>query len=139
MLRALIICIMLLLGVGSAGAEVMIDSGLVLQDGAEQIVMQPGDKVFLRTKNFIWNYPVTKDLEYSSKHPSIACVDSRGLIRALLPGRTVISVWNKAGDNGTIEVIVEEKRKFSVPGWLILGLAGGICILLFLKNKFRCF
>ena len=139
MLRALIVCIMLLIGVGSASAEVIIDSGLVLQDGAEQIVMQPGDKVFLRAKNFIWNYPVTKGLEYSSKHPSVACVDSRGLIRALLPGRTVISVWNEAGDNGTIEVIVEEKRKLSGPGWVILGLVGGICILFFIKNKFRGF
>lgn len=137
MLRWLLVLTVLLGGMSHRDAGVFIDNGLVLQDGAERIVLQPGEKCYLRAEHSFWKYPVTRGLEYSSKCPSVATVDGRGIIRALLPGRTVISVWNREGDNGTIEVIVQEKRKFSRVSWLILGLICALSGVFYLKNKFR--
>ena len=139
MLRWLMILLVVLSGTSAQRVGVFVDNGLILQDGAEQIEMSPGDKIYLRARHSFWNLPITKDLEYSSKYPAVASVDARGMVRAMLPGRTVISVWNDAGDNGTIVIIVRESRKFSAISWLILGLISALCGASFLKNKFRGF
>ena len=134
-----LVVLMMLLFVCRAEAAIILESGLVLEDGAERIVMQPGEKKYLKIRDSIWNMPVYKNLEFSSKYPSVAMVDARGFVRAMLPGRTVISVWNDVGDNGTIEVFVEGNRKFSSVGWCILGALGGVIFVFYIKNKFRCF
>ena len=134
-----LVVLMMLLFVCRAEAAIILDSGLVLEDGAERIVMQSGEKKYLKIRDSIWNMPVYKNLEFSSKYPSVAMVDARGFVRAMLPGRTVISVWNDVGDNGTIEVFVEGNRKFSSVGWCILGALGGVIFVFYIKNKFRCF
>ena len=134
-----LVVLMMLLFVCRAEAAIILESGLVLEDGAERIVMQPGEKKYLKIRDSIWNMPVYKNLEFSSKYPSVATVDARGFVRAMLPGRTVISVWNDVGDNGTIEVFVEGNRKFSSVGWCILGALGGVIFVFYIKNKFRCF
>lgn len=136
-----LLCLLLLLCFWcfSVSAGIILDDGLLLQGGAEEIVMRSGEKVYLRAQNSIWGYSVLQGLEYSSKHPSVAYVDRYGWIHAMLPGRTVISVWNDEGDNGTITVLVEGNSKMSGIGWiailLFLALIGFICLQL----RFRRF
>ncbi len=123
----------------SASAGIILDDGLVLQGGAEKITMESGEKVYLRAQNSIWGYTVLHGLEYSSRSPSVAYVDRYGWIHAMLPGRTVISVWNERGDNGTIIVLVEGKRKFSWTGWMVILLLLLIASAVYLQSKFRRF
>ena len=135
-----IVLLMVLLGcVQSRPTGILINSGLDLQGGIEQLVMQPGEKLYLKATHSVWRFPVVKGLEYSSKYPQIACVDQHGLVRALLPGRTVISVWNAAGDNGTIEIIVTENRKLSLGAWALLGALCVVTAVIFVKKYFRVF
>ena len=100
------------------GGAVILDDGLVLQGGEEFIEMQVGEKVYLRVQDSIWKYPVLHNLEFSSKKPWVAYVDTYQWIHSGLPGRTVISVWDDEGANGTIEVIVRGRSK--APLWVIL-------------------
>ena len=123
----------------SAPAAIVLDDGLLLQGGEEQLILQAGDKVYLRVQNSIWKYPMLRGLEFSSQYPHIAYVDRYGWVHALSPGRTVISVWNEGGDNGTIEILVERGSKIGIGGILlvsvwILGLGAVI-----LSKKVRCF
>lgn len=140
MYRTLLFCLLLMLFGGACNGAVVLDDGLVLQNGEERIEMRAGEKVYLKVQHSIWKYPVLKNLEYSSLHPLVAYADTYGWIHAQFPGRTVISVWNDAGDNGTIEVIVRGRGK--TPAWVLCCLLFLlICALfVFFKAKsFRCF
>lgn len=123
----------------SSPASIVMDDGLLLQGGEEQLTLQAGDKVYLKVQNYIWKYPVLRNLEFSSQYPHIAYVDRYGWIHAISPGRTVISVWNENGDNGTIEILVEGGNEVGVGSVLLVIvwiLGFGVVIL---SKKIRCF
>ena len=140
MRRVLICCAVLILFSVVCSGEIILNDGLVLQGGAERIEMRVGEKVYLRVHHSVWKYPVLRGLEFSSKNPVVAYADTYGWIHAQKSGRTVISAWNDAGDNGTIEVIVKGRASVSV-GTAICLFFFVICILLtfFGNNFFRCF
>lgn len=140
-MRSVLICGMILILLsGVCKGAIILDDGLVLQGGEEKIEMWVGEKIYLRVQHSIWKYPVLHGLEFSSKNPLVAYVDTYGWIHAQKAGRTVISVWNKAGDNGTVEVIVKRRASVSV-GMLFCFILFIICVLLtFWGQKFfRCF
>ena len=89
------------------------DDGLLLAEGEEEIILCPGEKKYLRVRDYIWKYPVLSGLDFSSQNPTVAYVDRYGWIRAVLPGKTVLSVWHENGDNGNITVTVLSDRKLS--------------------------
>ncbi len=123
----------------SASGAVIINSGLDLCGGVEEVELVSGERLFLSARHSIFKYPILKGLSYSSQHPSVAYVDRYGWIHALFPGKTVISVWNETGDNGTITVIVKNGRKLPSIGW---GVSVGLSILIFgfvIAKKVRCF
>ena len=116
---------MVILSLVMLSGGIILDEGLLLADGKERIVMDPGDKVYLKIQDAIWKYPVFRGLEFGSKRPQVAYVDRYGWIHALTPGRTMISVWNAKGDNGTVEIVVRGKGKLAVGTTL-----GLICFVL---------
>ena len=122
-----------------ASAGIIVNSGLELCGGAEEITMKVGEKRFLSARHSVWKYPVLKGLRYASDHPSVAYADRHGWIHASLPGKAVISVWNNSGDNGTLFVTVSGSKK--VPRWLLLVLiwSMGAFLFVFLQKKLRCF
>ena len=140
MRKLLSLCIALVLFSCACSAEVILDDGLVLQGGEERIVMRVGEKVYLKAQHSVWKYPVLRNLEFSSKNPLVAYADTYGWIHAQSTGRTVISVWNDAGANGTIEVIVRSRAR--APIWVLCGLSilliGAVAVFLGQKT-FRCF
>ncbi len=140
MKRLIVVCLLLVLLSGVCYGAVILDDGLVLQGGRERIVMRVGEKVYLRVQHSIWKYPVLRNLEFSSKNPLVAYADTYGWIHAQSAGRTVISVWNDVGANGTVEVVVRGRAR--APSWvlyiLLILLAGALSVF-FLAKRFRCF
>ena len=133
-------CLLLICFSCVCSGGVVLDDGLVLQGGAESIEMRVGERVYLKIQDSIWKYPVVRDLEFSSSKPWVAYADDYGWIHAESAGRTVISVWNDSGANGTVEVIVH--RGVRAPLWavkvvfvLLLGAIAVFCG----ANFFRCF
>lgn len=117
MKKTLCFCmVFFLLMSGVCNGAIVLDDGLVLQDGKERIEMKVGERVYLKVQSSIWKYPLLRNLEFSSKNPLVAYADTYGWIHAQAVGRTVISVWNDRGANGTIEVIVRGKKE--IPTWL---------------------
>ena len=117
MKKVLIFCMLSTLLSGICWGEIILDDGLVLQGGQEQIEMHIGERTYLRIQHSVWKYPVLKNLEFSSKKPWVASIDNYGWVNAQSTGRTVISVWNDEGENGTIEVIVRARQR--APTWVI--------------------
>ncbi len=103
-----------------AYAKIIINEGLVLQDGASKITLYPGQKTALHAKDSFWNTPRYKNMRYASANPSVAWVDKRGILHGSLPGQTVIYVSESDGNSGTINVIVTGKRKIPRISWMIL-------------------
>ncbi len=132
MRRALLFCLIVLALPCFCNAAIILDDGLILQDGQKRIEMKVGQRVYLKVQHSIWKYPMLKNLEFSSKNPLVAYADTYGWIHAQAVGRTVISVWNDRGANGTIEVIVRGKK--TPPIWITIGL-----FLLFLLAVFALF
>ncbi len=118
MRKMLCFCLMTLVFICFCRAAIILDDGLILQDGSERIEMKVGQRVYLKVQHSIWKYPMLKNLEFSSKNPLVAYADTYGWIHAQAVGRTVISVWNDQGANGTIEVIVRGKEM--VSPWIIM-------------------
>lgn len=116
MKKTLCFCIIFLLLIGVCNGAIILDDGLVLQDGKDRIEMKVGERVYLKVQSSIWKYPLLQNLEFSSKNPLVAYADTYGWIHAQAVGRTVISVWNDRGANGTIEVIVRGKK--ALPTWV---------------------
>ncbi len=120
-------CLVMLIFSCFCRAGIVLNDGLVLQGGQERIEMKAGQKIYLKVQHSIWKYPMLKNLEFSSKNPLVAYVDTYGWVHAQAAGRTVISVWNDQGANATIEIIVRGKE--TLPTWLLIAI-----FLLFLTS-----
>ena len=120
MKKILFFCTLLMLFTCVCRGGIILDDGLILQDGQDRIEMRVGERVYLKVQHSIWKYPMLKNLEFSSKNPLVAYADTYGWIHAQSAGRTVISVWNDKGANGTIEVVV--RGKTVAPTWVSVGV-----------------
>lgn len=118
MKKMLCFCLMMIVFTCGCRAAIILDDGLILQDGNKRIEMKVGQRTYLKVQHSVWKYPMLKNLEFSSKNPLVAYADTYGWIHAQAVGRTVISVWNDQGANGTIEVIVRGKE--TAPTWVIV-------------------
>ena len=136
----ILVCLLMICFSCMLGGGVILDDGLILQGGTERVEMRVGQRVYLKAQTAVWKYPVLKGLKFSSQKPWVAYVDTYGWIRAETAGKTVISVWNDSGANGTIEVIVrgrarERLRLIPVAFILLFGSA----VVFLGRNLFRCF
>ena len=120
-------------------AKIVIDEGLVLQNGQTSISMESGQKLYLHTKDDFWRTPRYKKMSYASQNPSIAWVDRYGYIHAQLPGKTVIYARDRTGSAGNIIVEVHSKRKVSRTVWVILLSGFMLCFMAYVTLKLRCF
>ena len=110
----------LLLGRASAG--IVFDEGLVLQNGADEIVLRPGQIARLSVRDSFWRLPRFQNLRFANEKPSVAWVDERGRVHAALPGQTAIYVSDGAGRTGTVLVKVSGGTKLSRASLIVLAV-----------------
>ncbi len=111
--------------------------GLIVDHGAEEIILQKGEKKWLFVQDGFSKMPVLKGLTFYSDNTIVATV---GLHSGLLRGNTVgtanLTVVNGKGDCGYVKIrVVGSKKPGSV--WAVLFLFAFIFTAFFLFKKTR--
>lgn len=122
-----------------AVARIIINGGLQIEGGKNEITLKSGQKRYLNISDSYWKYPVLRGLSYASEKASVAWVDRHGWVHASLPGSTKIYIGSKDGNAGIITVHVTGKNKISRSGVLALFVFFLTCLLLIGCFGIRCF
>lgn len=122
-----------LLGIRSE-AKIYFKDTLIINGGEDSIEMAPGEKLRLDVREGFWEYPIFDGLRFLSTDKSVAWVDKRGLVHAMLPGEAEILVMDERGRNSNITVKVVQKNK--ATGGQMIGVSVCLlCVIVFFSYK----
>ncbi len=113
-------------------AKIYFKDTLIINGGDDSIELSCGEKTRLEVRDAFWEYPLIDGLRFLSTDKTVAWVDERGVIHAMLPGEAEILVMDEAGRNSNITVVVTGETKLSkgqIVGFLVLILASFAVLL----------
>ena len=109
-----IICFTLLLS-PMLNAEIG-SKGLIIENGAERLELEKGEKTRLSVRDGWTKRIVRKNLTFVSDNPAVAHVEKHsGILHANAMGNTAVSVIDKDGNAGTIQIIVSAQNAKPSP------------------------